>query len=206
MIDIEALFDLVASRRSIRRYTDRRPERWQIERIVQAASWAPSNHNRQGWKFVVFDDRAEITDLARRVRESLTKTLEAEPRLAAQSREVLDYAGWFGQAPVIVLAMHKRAPAFARALLVSAVTPLVSGEAISTAMSVQNLLLAAHALGLGACVMTAPLLAAEIWNSLPDMPPGFEPTCLITLGFPAEAPPPLPRKKLEHVLEYRNPP
>lgn len=205
MTRTEVLFDLISSRRSIRRYTERRPDRSLIEQVVRAACWAPSNHNRQGWKFVVFESRDEIADLARRVRESLAEALEAQPRLAAQSREIVESAGWFERAPVVILAMHKRAPAIGRGLLAAVAAPLASGEAISTAMAVQNLLLAAHALGLGACVMTAPLLAAEVWNNLPDLPPGFEPTCLIALGYPDEAPMPLPRKKLEHVLEYRSP-
>ena len=204
MTHAEVLFDLIASRRSIRRYTERRLDRCLIEQLVQAACWAPSNHNRQGWKFVIFENRDEIAHLARRVHESLARALEAEPRLAAQSGEILHFAGGFAQAPVVILAMHKRAPAIGRGLLATAAAPLASGEAISTAMAVQNLLLAAHALGLGACVMTAPLLAAEVWSRLSDLPMGFEPTCLITLGYPAEAPRPLPRKRLEHVLEYRD--
>ena len=92
--------------------------------------------------------------------------------------------------------MHKKSPALGRSLLAAAVNPLASGEVLSTAMAVENLLLAAHALGLGACVMTAPLLAGDVWTSLPDLPVGFEPTCLVTLGYPAEIPDPPPRKSI----------
>jgi nitroreductase len=70
-------------------------------------------------------------------------------------------------------------------------------------MACQNLLLAAHAMGLGACVMTAPLLAGTVWNSMKDLPLGFEPTCLITVGYSAEVPVAPRRKELNHVIEYR---
>ena len=77
------------------------------------------------------------------------------------------------------------------------------GDAIIMAMAVQNLCLAAHAMGLGSCVMTAPLLAGDVWRELPDLPAGFEPTCLVALGYPAERPDPPRRKELRHVVEYR---
>jgi nitroreductase len=51
--------------------------------------------------------------------------------------------------------------------------------------------------------MTAPLLAGDVWRSLADLPAGFEPTCLVAVGYPAESPEAPPRKALEHVLEYR---
>jgi nitroreductase len=136
----------------------------------------------------------------------MASTLAVLPQLVPQAEEILHYAGAFDQAPVVILALHKKGLAAGRALLDSAVSPLVSGEALSTAMAVENLLLAAHALGLGSCVMTAPLLAGEVWNTLPDLPLGFEPTCLVTLGHPAEEPEPPPRKAFRHVLEYRDHP
>ncbi len=70
-------------------------------------------------------------------------------------------------------------------------------------MAVQNLLLAAHAGGLGACVMTAPLLAGDVWKAVADLPAGFEPTCIIAVGRPAENPEPPRRKALENIIDYR---
>jgi coenzyme F420-0:L-glutamate ligase / coenzyme F420-1:gamma-L-glutamate ligase len=199
------LLELIASRRSIRKYSDRRPERTLIEKLVQAACMAPSNHNRQGWKFVVFEDREEIVDLVQRVRQSVAKSIAYSHRMAAErADEILHFSGAFDQAPVLILAMHKKSPALGRSLLAAATSPLASGEILSTAMAIENILLAAHALGLGACVMTAPLLAGDVWTSLADLPIGFEPTCLVTLGYPAENPSAPQRKSLEHVLEYRD--
>jgi len=197
------LMGLLRSRRSIRRFADRPVEPERLARLVEAAGWAPSNHNRQGWKFIVFRERAMICELSRKVRESLTRHLEQANRLLAQrSGELLHYATLFDQAPVVVLAMHKKTPAVGRALLEAAGAGAVSSEALSAAMAVQNFLLAAHAEGLGACVMTAPLLAADVWAGL-DLPVGFEPTCLIALGWPDEAPPPPRRKPPDQIVEYR---
>ena len=55
-----------------------------------------------------------------------------------------------------------------------------------TAMAGQNLLLAAHALGLGACWMCAPLFCPEVVSRELALPPDWQPQGLITLGWPAQ--------------------
>lgn len=202
MIDYQELLALMRSRRSVRRFLPRRPQRREIEQVIEAACWAPSNHNRQAWKFIVLEDQRRIAELAERVRLSLCEKLAASGRSeTAPAGELLHFAGVFAEAPTVILAMHKRSPAVGKALLGEAAGAL-SAEAISTAMAVQNLLLAAQALGMGACVMTAPLLAREVWQGLGDLPAGYEPTCLVTLGYPAETPAERPRKPLHQILEY----
>jgi len=203
-MDPDSLCELMKSRRSVRRFTDRRPDRALIERLIEAACWAPSNHNRQGWKFIVFENRDRIRTLAEQARISVQNKIKDAHRLAAaRADELIHFAGAFDQSSIVILALHKKRPAVGASLLASAATDLASGEALSAAMAVQNLLLMAHAVGLGACVMTAPLLAGDVWKSFEQMPPGFEPTCLIAVGYPAETPDPPRRKRLEHVLEYR---
>lgn len=203
-MDIESYLEFVKSRRSIRKYSDKKISRVQIERMIEAACWSPSNHNRQGWKFIVFENLHEIQKLAERVRQFIKKSLMKTNRLVvSKADELIYYSGAFDQAPVVILVMHKKSPAMGKSMLNLATSELASGEAISAAMACQNLLLAAHAMGLGACIMTAPLLAGAIWNSLEDLPLGYEPMCLVTIGHPSEIPSTPRRKKLEHVIEYR---
>jgi F420 biosynthesis protein FbiB-like protein len=68
----------------------------------------------------------------------------------------------------------------------------------STAMAGQNLLLAAHALGLGACWMCAPLFVPQIARRALDLPAEWEPQALITVGYPAET-----RTKARQPLQTR---
>src|SRR5260370_35743797 len=49
----DALYTLIGARRSIRRYQDRPVETEIIERLLTAATWGPSAHNRQPWRFAV---------------------------------------------------------------------------------------------------------------------------------------------------------
>ncbi|UCF16034.1 MAG: nitroreductase family protein [Phycisphaerales bacterium] len=203
-MDFESYLEFVMSRRSIRKYTNEKVDRIQIERLIEAACWAPSSHNRQGWKFIVFENHERIKELAEETRQFVRKALANTSRLmASQTDDLIHYSGAFDRAPVVVLVMHKKIPAMSKSMLSAATSELVSGEVISAAMACQNLLLAANSMGLGACVMTAPLLAGTVWNSLEDLPPGYEFTCLITVGHPSEAPSAPRRKKLKHVVEYR---
>jgi nitroreductase len=153
---------------------------------------------------VVFEDCEEIKRLADLARENVRSRVEKRSeRKPAWAEEILEYAGGFDTAPLMILVMHKNSQAMGRSLLTETSAELASGEVISAAMAVENLLLMAHALGMGACIMTAPLLAGEMWTSLPDLPPGFLPTCIVTVGYPAEDPLPPPKKELQHVVEYR---
>jgi F420 biosynthesis protein FbiB-like protein len=68
----------------------------------------------------------------------------------------------------------------------------------STAMAGQNLLLAAHALGLGACWVCAPLFCPEVVRETLDLPADWQPQGLITLGYPAEE-----KQKTRHPMESR---
>lgn len=194
---------LLKTRRSVRDFTEQKPTHAQIERVIEAASWAPSNHNRQGWKFIVYEERQKIIELAASVRQSLKSILTETDRLmSAHSEELIHFAGVFEKAPIIILALHKKSPAVGRSIRQSAGNNLISSEAISTSMACQNLVLAAHSMGLGGCIMTAPLLAVSVWEAV-DLPVGYEPTCLIAIGYPAREYEMPKRKKLEHILEYR---
>ena len=195
---------VLKSRRSIRNFNDHKPSRAQIEQLIEVAGWSPSNHNRQGCKFIIYENKQHITELADKIRSSLKSSLVQTNRTVSDhSDELLHFAGAFENAPVVIVAMHKKSPAMGHSLLTAATNALASGEAISTAMACQNILLAAHAMGLGGCIMTAPLFAGDVWKSIKDLPAGFEPTCIVTLGYPAAIPDMPKRKKLEHILEYR---
>jgi len=204
-MDYGELLELLKSRRSVRRFSREPLSQGDLEKLIEAARWAPSNHNRQGWKFVALTDREQIRDLAQEVKAALAERFTTETGLLSQQiDEAIVHATLFAEAPCVLLVMHKRPTALATEMLAGTPNPeLISGEPLSAAMAVQNLLLAAHALGLGACTMTAPLLASEVILSMPDLPPGLVPTCLIAVGHPAEAPGTPRRKRVDQILEYR---
>ena len=57
------ILQLIKGRRSIRKYKSERVEIEKIEKLVEAASWAPSAGNSQPWKFVIIIDENSINAL-----------------------------------------------------------------------------------------------------------------------------------------------
>lgn len=204
MTEYETLLETIKARRSIRRFSARPVSREDILRLIEAARWAPSNHNRQPWRFVVLEDKGEIAQLAERVGQKLSEQLKSlPPTVSSYVGDFAHYATFFSQAPVLIVVLHKGPTSLSNSLLKgSSHAELVSGEPLSAAMAVQNLLLAAHTLGLGSCVLTAPLIVQEVILTGLDVSTGYNVTCLVALGYPAEEPPQPRRKSIEQITEF----
>jgi coenzyme F420-0:L-glutamate ligase/coenzyme F420-1:gamma-L-glutamate ligase len=175
------------SRRSIRRYQPDRPvPREVLESILAAATYAPSAHNRQPWRFVVITSPDVRRDLALAMGARLRSDLMADNvPLDAIDKDTNRSFSRINGAPALVLACLSmidmdKYPDEKR----SAAERLMAAQ--STALAVQNLLLAAHAEGLGACWMCAPLFCPDVVSGQLDLPVDWEPQALITMGYPAE--------------------
>jgi coenzyme F420-0:L-glutamate ligase/coenzyme F420-1:gamma-L-glutamate ligase len=180
-----ALYGLLRARRSIRRYTPQVVPPALVERLLAAAGWAPSSHNRQPWRFATLTAPEAKAGLAR----AMGERLEAD-RLADGDRPedvAADTAKSFAritQAPVVVVVCLTLAEmdAYPDARRAAAERTMAVQ---SVAMAVQNLLLAAHAEGLGACWMCAPLFCPEVVGGALALPADWEAQALVTLGYPA---------------------
>jgi len=51
------IFEIIKKRRSVRIFQDRLVEKELLEKIIEAGTYAPSNCNIQGWRFIVIDDQ-----------------------------------------------------------------------------------------------------------------------------------------------------
>lgn len=182
-----AFESLAKSRRSIRAYTSTSISRSVIEDLLQTAIWAPSAHNRQPWRFAVVEDAGRKEQLAR----AMGLRLEADLLADGVSERVI-------QADVERSFQRITGAAVAVCLCMTLVdmddypdvernTHEQTMAIQSTAMAGQNLLLAAHAAGLGACWMCAPLFCSDAVQAVLELPDHWQPQALITLGYPAQA-------------------
>lgn len=174
------------SRRSIRRYLAKGIPDEIVQALLTAAIWAPSAHNRQPWRFVVMTEPETKAKLAGRMGQKLRHDLEAD-QVAEQIilKDVNRSYERITQAPLLILLCltmadmdsypdeHRQQNEYVMAVQ-------------STAMAAQNLLLAAHAYGLGGCWLCAPLFCPEVVQSALALPPDWQPQALLTLGYPAE--------------------
>jgi F420 biosynthesis protein FbiB-like protein len=194
-----AFRDLVAGRRSIRRYRAETIPAAIIERLLEAARWAPSAHNRQPWRFALIEDASSKDRLSRAMGDRLRadRRRDGDPADAIEQDVARSHARITGAPAVIIVAldmseMDRYSDARQDAERLMAVQ--------STAMAAQNLLLAAHTEGLGACWMCAPLFCPDIVAASLGLPSGWEPQALITLGWPASAGKPPTRRPVAEVI------
>lgn len=187
-------------RRSIRRYETKSIDDDQLTCLLSAARWAPSAHNRQPWRFTVLRGRA--------AKEKLADAMGAKLKID-RTRD--------GDAVAVIAADMQRSKArIAEAPLVLIVSMTLvdmdsykdevrrEAERImaiqSTAMAVQNILLAATSIGLGACWMCAPLFCSDVVKSTLELPVDWEPQALITVGLPANDGKVSERKSIEMLV------
>lgn len=198
MMRLDALF----SRRSIRRYTADPVPREVLLGLVEAAVWAPSAHNRQPARFALVDDAAGRERLARAMGARLRRDLEADgvPEAVIAADTGRSYARITGAAALVALCLTMADMDTYADATRSTNEYLMAVQ--STAMAGQNLLLAAHAAGLGACWMCAPLFCPTVVRDTLDLPADWQPQALITLGWPAESKD-KPRNPVEKSILWR---
>lgn len=171
--------DLVRRRRSIRVFKSEKVDRSLIERCVEAARLAPSAENLQPWRFVVFDDPKRRSELA-----------------SVAFSGIYRITRWAASAPVLVVVLAKRH--WARQI-----ASLIQGSQwwlIDVGISVEHFVLQAEELGIGTCwIGWFNAKAVKRWLRLPR---GLTVCCMLALGWPAESPPPRPRKPLHSILSY----
>ncbi|WP_424766996.1 nitroreductase family protein [Paenibacillus sp. sgz302251] len=153
--------EAIRSRRSIGRVKKDPVDRELIEKLLEAAAWAPSHHNTQPWTFIVMtgEGRAKLGEGYARV------SAEAVPELSGQ--------------PLEERLAKERAKAYRAPIVIAVVCSpsdnpraVLAEELAAAQAAVQNLLLAAHANGLGA-----------IWRSGEPM---YHPLMKETFGLAAE--------------------
>jgi nitroreductase len=171
-------FDVVLRQRACRTFASDPVPDEDIERILTAATHAPSAENMQPWVFVVVRDRevlGAIGDLARSLWEGTARAY-AEPHLDPAMLAAVDASmkAGFGGAPALVVVGVDTA---------SGVHPRAAASSIFPAT--QNLLLAASALGYGSALTTLTTIVADQLRALIDLPDDVTPMAVIPIGRPA---------------------
>ena len=194
------LQEIIKGRRSVRKYLDRPVPREQIEQVLEAASWAPSPHGRQPWRFVVLTRPEPKQCLADSMGAEWLRQLAMDGQDAAtielrrsKSHERILRAPAL-VIPCLYLAELDQYPDPARA----AAEATMAIQSLGCA--VQNMLLMAYSLGLDGGWMCAPLFCPEVVVAALDLDPALIPHALITLGYAAADPQRRPRKPLKELI------
>lgn len=164
-----SVLDVIMSRRSVRSFKDDPVSDDDAEKILDAARMAPSGGNRQRWEFVYVKD----------------------PRVLRMIKNCSP--GFYGDAAAaIVIGMLEEREAFGRTEYSDIVGIMDVGFAA------ENILLAAHALGLGGCAIAS--FNESGIRKIVDAPEGWRPMLLVSLGHPSEQPKTPSKKALCEVV------
>lgn len=199
--DTAQLVRLMASRRSCRNYKDKPVDRTYLEDLVKIGVTAPSGTNSQVWTFTILPDRYAVTRLAERVGHFYHRL----NRLAERSwlrlllrvvgkRELEDYYRSYYEFVEQGLAEWKekgRDRLFhgAHAAIVLGAKRGGSLPKEDALLAAQNILLAAHSMGLGTCLIGMAVEAMKRDRSIAKflgIPPDETVHAIVALGWPDE--------------------
>ena len=209
----EPFFAVLAGRRSVRQFAPAMPPRELIVRAIEGATFAPSGMNKQPWRFVIVTNDAIKTEMVARVSREIETilTLLAGDEYADKVAEYLrNYATLFRTAPVVINVLYREYGQVIASLLERSNLHYADNqeEAANPAMqsvsaAIQNLQLAAQALGLATCWMTAPLFARKQLHELLDVESPWQLAAVIPMGYPASTTNHGPRRlRLDRVLRW----
>jgi nitroreductase len=156
------VMEAIRGRRSIRQFTDQPIEKEKLQRLLDAARWAPSGGNLQTWRFVVVTSPSQ--------RELVKKFA---PGIFAMPSAFI----------VVCAEMEANANEWKQRLCLA-----------DCAIASQNIMLAAHEMGIGTCVALS--YAKSAISEILELPDKIEPMLVVTVGYPAEDPEPPPRFEL----------
>ncbi len=174
------VLEAIKTRRSIRRYQTTPVDEKTIELILEAARWAPSWANTQCWRFIVVRDdkiKAELADVLS-TNNPATEAVRKAP-IAIVACAELRRAGYKSGEPT---------------------TDKGDWFMYDVALAMQNLVLAAHSVGLG--TVHVGFFDAKKIAAVLEVPPGFCVVEMTPLGYPDQEPAPRPRKELSEIVSY----
>jgi nitroreductase len=187
------LVDAMTTQRAVRRVLPDPVDDAIVLRCIELALKAPTGSNGQNWEFVVVKDRELKERLARRYRQSWSiygrvgeRVTQGDESMTKVLRAVKWQVDNFADIPVIVIACLRGSGAKDLPKLPHQLLPpmAVSSYYGSIYPSVQNLLLAARAMGLGASLITLPLWSTISARRILGLPRNVTPCCAVPLGWP----------------------
>ena len=213
MSQADALYELMSTTRSIRRIKDTPIPSDVLQRVLQAAVWAPSGGNRQPWRMIVCTERdvkqrlsdiyvdewasyvdfnmAQVKNAPEEIQQRVASGLSVGTQLAASLADV----------PAVVIFTFDPNMVYVTDNNLGR-TPVVGGGSLYPA--VQNLLLAARAEGLGGVLTTLVAAREKDLRDLLGFPEGWGVYAMVPLGYPKGSHGPLRREPLDKMAHFNH--
>ncbi|KPV64325.1 MAG: nitroreductase A [Candidatus Bathyarchaeota archaeon BA2] len=168
------VFEAIKRRRSVRAYTSEEVSEEEVEKLIEAARWAPSAGNIQPWEFVIVtnaETKRRLADAARR-----QTFIEEAPVVIVVCANVAQSSWGYGSRGANLYCLQ------------------------DTAAATENMLLAATALGLATCWVGA-FYEDEVARVI-NTPRGVRPVAIVPVGRAAKKPKARPKRSLREIVHY----
>jgi len=193
---------LLHGRRSVRRFQPRPVPPEVLRQVLEAATWAPSAHDRRPWRFAVLATAHARLRLAGALGDAFYHDLqshglppqEARAKVSRSRQRIQD-----APAAILLCLDVSQSDAYADAGRQRA--EWLMGVQ-SAALAGGHLLLAAHAAGLAGVWMCAPLFAPQVVQQTFDLPLTWQPQALFLIGYPARIPAARSSQSLDEITLY----
>ena len=204
------LFNVIDSRKTIRKYDNYVPNDDEIKRIIESARLAPSAINAQNWRFLAVlnqDIKNKMADCVLKKYDEIMGKIE--PETAQNISRYKGHSTFFKDAPLLIVCLEKAAPSFMGGVLedagysaseIAKMRP--DSYLLSMGGAIENMILSASALGFGSCWMVAPVLAEADFREILNIKEDEKIVTLLTIGKPlGDNPNRMPKKTLDEVIE-----
>ena len=168
------VLEAIKERRSIRAYAAKEVSEEDVERLIEAARWAPSAGNIQPWAFVIVKDVETKRKLSS---AALNQTLIQEaPVIIVVCADLIRSSSGYGSRGVHLYSIQ------------------------DTAAATENILLAAQELGLATCWVGA-FREDEVAKAV-KAPRNLRPVAMVAVGYPAERPVAPQKRSFNEIVHY----
>lgn len=201
------LLEAMMTQRAVRRVLPDPVDDAIVLKCIELSLRAPTGTNAQNWEFIVVKDQKVKRQLRARYRELWSIYGALGRRMAGgdeSALRIIRAVQWqvdhFAEIPVLVVPCLRAGPRQGHVPYLPSPHWVATSFFGSIYPSVQNLLLAARAMGLGASLVTLPLWSVTSARIILGLPPSVTPVCVVPLGWPRGRYGPTTRRPVEHVL------
>lgn len=208
------ILDVITSRKSIRRYKPDAVPDEMIDKILEAARWAPTGENYQPWRFVVIRDPEIKNSIGRLARVGSGSRMTAWYCLGHMQERFKKIEDSEKRAEVLRFMYSGEVSEFAKhaPLIIAVIGTLMEGAIdvpYDLCAAIENMLLEAHSIGLGACWVHGPVATtrdAKKFKEILGIPTRmgeYKVIAYVAFGWPAEERKhPRPKKPLEDLVYW----
>jgi nitroreductase len=208
------ILEVIRTRKSIRRYKPDPIPDGMLDKVLEAGRWAATGENYQPWRLVVIKNQETKNKIGNLARLGSGSRMTAWYCLGEMQRRFEEIQDPVKRAEVLRFMYSGEVSEFAKQapVVIAVIGTLMEGSIdvpYDLSACIENMLLEAHSLGLGACWVHGPVAStrdAAKFKKILKIPTGmgeYKVIAYVALGWPAEARKhPRPKKPLEDLVYW----